>query len=674
LLQKLRPRPFGNFARALRIALKQRLTIVLALICSLVVGVLWGANIGTVYPFVQVIFRGESLHEWVEGQIQGAQKNIRIHEEKVAELRAKKDGASAAAKQDLGRQLSYSQSCLQAEQEALQRATGLRPIIVAYFPESPFQVLIWLVIFVIIATVIRNLCMAANMLLVERVSQQTTMELRQQCFGHLLSLEMSALDKRHTGEMMSHFTDNMNTIGEGVKALLGTGIREPLKMATCLIGAAIISWQLLVLSMAFIPVVVVIIVVLTRSVKAANHRMMQQTGHMYKRLAETFTLFPLIKAFTLEDAEVGRFAAASHGLRQRAMRIVWFNSLSRSGAEVLGIAVVSLTLLMGGYLVLNQETHIFGVQISQRPMSAASLMLFYALLIGAHEPSRKLQGLFAVVNAATAASNRVFPLLDQKPTICSPLDPTPMPQHVRELTFKGVRFSYRENRQVLRGIDFTIRSGETLAIVGPSGCGKSTLASLILRFYDPNEGAVQLDGVDVRGFDLHELRRRMGLVTQQPLLFDDSIKDNIRCGEANATDEQIIEAAKKAHAHSFIQELENGYDDVPGERGQRLSGGQRQRISLARAILRDPAILILDEATSQIDNESERLIQLALRDFARDRITILITHRLSMLDLADRILVMQDGAIVGLGSHKQLLETCEAYRSLYVGEIRATAA
>jgi ATP-binding cassette subfamily B protein/subfamily B ATP-binding cassette protein MsbA len=227
---------------------------------------------------------------------------------------------------------------------------------------------------------------------------------------------------------------------------------------------------------------------------------------------------------------------------------------------------------------------------------------------------------------------------------------------------------------VLRAIDLRIPFGESLAIVGSNGCGKSTLVNLVARFYDPVEGAVRLDGVDLRACRVRELRRKIGIVTQQTVLFDDTVMNNIRYGSLHATDEQVIAAAKKAHAHRFIVEkLDEGYDTIVGERGGRLSGGQRQRIALARAILRDPEILILDEATSQIDLESEQLIHQALREFTRGRTAILITHRLSTLTLADRILVMDAGRIADLGTHQELLGRCDIYRRLHQIQFRESA-
>ena len=266
------------------------------------------------------------------------------------------------------------------------------------------------------------------------------------------------------------------------------------------------------------------------------------------------------------------------------------------------MGVICLSILAGGYLVLSQGTDLFGIRMTDRPLSFGSLMLFYAFLIGANDPARKLADVFSQLQCAAAAADRVVPALDREPAITDPVNPRRLADARRDLIFDRVHFHYVPDQPVLQDVSLRIPFGRSLAIVGPNGCGKSTLANLITRFYDPVEGAVRLDDIDLRQLRLYELRKNIGVVTQQTLLFHDTVMNNIRYGSLGATDQEVVEAAKKAQAHRFIvEELEHGYQTNVGERGNRLSGGQRQRIALARAILRDPAILILDEATSQID-------------------------------------------------------------------------
>jgi len=299
-------------------------------------------------------------------------------------------------------------------------------------------------------------------------------------------------------------------------------------------------------------------------------------------------------------------------------------------------------------------------------MNLASLLMFYGFLIGASDPLRKLSGFVNIAQTGAAAADRIFPLLDRKPTIIEKENPTPAKNLQQPIVFDRVNFHYDKKEPVLCDINLKIPYGETIAIVGPNGCGKTTLVNLIPRFYDPVDGEIRLACSPLRDLCIQDLRRRIGIVTQQTILFDDTVLNNIRYGSPRATDEDVFAAAKKAHAHNFILEkLENGYETNVGESGSRLSGGQKQRLSLARIILRDPQIMILDEATSQIDPESEQLIHEVLEKFIKDRTTFIITHRLSTLSLADRILVMDEGRIIDVGSHEDLASRCELYKRLY---------
>ena len=334
--------------------------------------------------------------------------------------------------------------------------------------------------------------------------------------------------------------------------------------------------------------------------------------------------------------------------------------------EVLGIATISLVMIVGGWLIFSPEPRLWGLDMSAWAIGQGAMLTFFALLAGMADPLRKMSDIFSNLQGGFAAADRIFARLDREPQVRDPWQPAPFHRHHRDLAFENVSFAYQPGKPVLEEVNLRIAFGETIAIVGPNGCGKSTLANLIPRFADPTAGVVKLDGVPLCDMRLRDLRGQIGLVTQETMLFDDTIFNNIRYGSAHATREQVIEAAKRAHAHRFIeQELPDGYETSAGALGNRLSGGQRQRIALARAILRDPAILILDEATSQVDLESEQAIQQVLENFTRGRTTILITHRLAVLSLADRIVVMQGGRILDVGCHDELLARCGLYRRLY---------
>ncbi len=352
------------------------------------------------------------------------------------------------------------------------------------------------------------------------------------------------------------------------------------------------------------------------------------------------------------------------------MRIALFDSMVNPVTEVMGITMISLAILFGAYLVMNQQNYLWGIKMSDEPLSLSALLVFYGFLAGVSDPARRLTEVFNKLQRASAAADRVYFAMDREPTVCDAPQPQPLHRHHRDLVFDHVSFRYTSHQPVLDDIDLRIAFGETVALVGPNGCGKTTLASLVPRFFDPLQGSVRLDGVDLRDVRLQDLRNQIGLVTQETLLFDDTVLNNIRYGCPHASREQAIEAAKQAHAHRFIeQKLEDGYDTFVGQGGGRLSGGQRQRIALARAILRDPAVLILDEATSQIDLESEQLIHKVLEQFIRHRTTLIVTHRLATLALADRIIVLQGGRIEDIGTHDQLLIRSELYARLHQNPI-----
>jgi ATP-binding cassette subfamily B protein/subfamily B ATP-binding cassette protein MsbA len=368
----------------------------------------------------------------------------------------------------------------------------------------------------------------------------------------------------------------------------------------------------------------------------------------------------------MEPYERRRFHVENKAYFHKSMRIARYDSLTSPVMEWMGIFTITLTLMAGLYLAVNQKTHLLGIQLSDRPPSIASLLVFYGLLAGTSDPVRKLSGIFSRIQRAAAAADRVYALIDREPTIVDPPQPVTLKRHRSSLEFREIRFAYRAGVPVLEGVQLEIPFGQSVALVGPNGCGKSTLANLVPRFQDPQSGAILIDGHDVRSLRLRELRRQIGIVTQEPVLFNESVANNIRYGNPSATDFEVQAAARKAHADRFIEEkLPHGYDTLIGERGGTLSGGQRQRLALARAILRDPAILILDEATSQIDVESERLIHMALEEFMRNRTTLMITHRQSTLALVDRIVVLEQGRIVDEGTHGDLVRRCTFYQRLF---------
>jgi ATP-binding cassette subfamily B protein/subfamily B ATP-binding cassette protein MsbA len=662
-----------NFGRALRLALYYPWTFAGSVVCALMIAFLWGGNIGAVYPIVEVAFQGQSLQQWVDVRIHDAQ---RASDELTAEIassksRANEPGSSANPRSDL----VDLERKLDSQRGKLADYRWFRDrVVVPYLPNDAFQTLVLTIGLLLLGTVVKSLFMVAHSILVSRLSQLATLRLRNVLYRRTIDMEIARFGNEGTSDLMNRFTGDMEGLASGLNELFGKLVREPLKMIACLIGAAWISWRLLLVSLLLAPLAAYLIRWLARTLKRANRLAMEEMSVMYNTLDETFQGIKVVKAFTMERRERRRLLANSRKYFFKQMRIARYDALTRPLIEMIGVLTISLAILAGAYLAINHETKLLGLHMTNEPLSLSMLLLFYGLLAGMSDPARKLSEVFSRIQRGAAAADRIYQLVDRQPLIVDPPQPVSLARHRQELLFEAVDFHYHSTHPVLEQIELRIPFGETVAIVGPNGCGKSTLANLVPRFFDPTHGCVRLDGVDLRDLRLKDLRRQIGLVTQETLLFDDTVANNIRYGTPQATPEEVMEAARQAHAHRFIEErLPQGYQTVVGAKGTRLSGGQRQRIALARAILRDPAILILDEATSQIDLESEQIIQKVLQGFIRNRTTLIITHRMSVLALANRIVVMNSGRILDVGTHDQLLRRCELYGRLYDIQLKEIA-
>jgi len=666
-----------NFLKVIRMATRYRLTLFSSIVCALIVAAFWGGNIGTVYPIVEVIFQAESPQKWINRQIAESQKNAADKTAEIEEL--KKDLILAAPEKQLeiNRRINLAETRLTAEEKAKSYYIRLKPYIDNYLPNDPFKFMSLIIVLFLTGTVLKDLFLITNSILVARIAQSAAFDLRKLFYRRTLRLDLATFNDEGTSDLLSRFTNDMNQVASGLETLFGKFILEPLKMAACLIGAAWISWKLLLISMLIAPVAGYSVRWLAKTLKRANRKAMEEMALSYNTLEETFRNVKIVKAFTNERQERRRYHKNSKNYLKKAMKIAGYDALVHPITEVLGIITFCIVMLAGAWLVLSNDTHLLGIRMSDRPISCGYMLLFYSFLAGVSDPLRKFSDVFSRLQAASAACDRIFDRLEREPAVRDPQCPIPIGRHHRDLEFAGVSFAYKPGKTVLKDVNLRIAFGETIAIVGPNGSGKSTLAHLIPRFADPISGEIRMDGIRLTDMRLKDLRGQIGLVTQETALFDDTIFNNIRYGSPNATRQQIVEAAKQAHAHRFIEsELPQGYDTMAGTLGNKLSGGQRQRIALARAILRDPSILILDEATSQVDLESEQAIQKVLEKFIHNRTAIIITHRLAILALADRIVVMQDGQIVDIGRHEELLAKSGLYRRLYqihFDDLRQTA-
>ncbi len=718
-----------NFSRALKVALGHRVNIAVCVFTSAVIAVLWGGNLTAVFPVVEVIMNDHSLPDWIDLKIAESQTEVEDSTRWLAQLEKFKSGSpdeirkltraeinrreteltdlrkKAGADWDdvqiaektridndvkhlqalskvpdatvgtrVIQEISDNEHHLKVYESRAEHFRWIAPAAHRWLPTTPFGTLMVVCLFVIVTTVVKGLFRIWNGIAVSRLGCQIGYDLRMQFYSKVLRLDMSNFTESGRGDIMNRCTTDLNSISGGVQRLFGQALLEPLEVIVCLGIAAYISWQLLMLTLIIAPLAGYSIHWLGKALKRTHRRAMQELSMIYETLSETLGGIKLIKAFTMEPAEHTKFDKSSKEYYRKQMRIAIYNAIVGPFIETLGIVMVLIASVMGGYLVLGQHTHIFGIKISDIPLTHGDMSIFFAMLAGMSDPARRLSGEFSNIQQAVAASDRVYEVLDREQKIFDAPNPVALPSLKSSLRFENVFFQYNAEKPVLRGVSLDVSAGETIAIVGPNGCGKTTLLQLLPRFYDPSAGRITIEGTDIKGVSLRDLRSRFGLVSQEILMFNDTVENNIRYGKPSATMAEIEAAARSAHAHTFITEkLPEGYQSLVGPSGSRLSGGQRQRISLARAILRDPEILLLDEATSQIDIESEQLIFEVLEKFSRDRTTFMITHRTSMITLADRVVVMDHGQIVDTGSHTELVKRCDLYRRLCHFEYRESA-
>ncbi len=414
------------------------------------------------------------------------------------------------------------------------------------------------------------------------------------------------------------------------------------------------NWKLAAVSMIVVPLSVVTMARMGKRLRNLATRGQERMGDMASTLQETLAGIRMVKSFGREEEEAKRFRLSNDAFIHTTMKAIQVSSLGSSHMEVIGVLGVAGIIWYGGYLVIHDE------------MTPGAFFSFLAAMFMAYTPIRRLSGANNTVQQALAAAERVFDVLDLPTEPEANGGQTDLPAISRSLEFRQVAFQYEgQGEPALSGIDLTIRAGEIIAFVGSSGSGKTTLVSLLPRFYDPTGGQILIDGVDLQTCSLRSVRGQIGIVSQEVVLFDDTVRNNIGYGRQGATPDDVMRAAQLAYAHEFIVRMPAGYDTLIGERGLKLSGGERQRLAIARAILRDPPILILDEATSALDTQSERIVQLALTNLMHNRTTLVVAHRLSTIQNANRIVVLDRGRVAEVGSHEELLRKGGMYKRLH---------
>jgi len=503
-----------------------------------------------------------------------------------------------------------------------------------------------------LVVLLRGVVAYLNSYLMCWVGVRTTCDLRARLFEHLLNLPLSFFTRNSTGELISRNND-ITILQNLIGVSLVTLIKSPCTILTCVAGMLVLDWKLSILSMLVFPLCVIPITIYSRKGRRASAAIQTEAAALGRVMYESFTGNRIIKAYNLEDLVVKQFKATLTKFRSNFMRVVRATETPGPLIEFVGaIGIAGMFLYLHG-----ENAHI------------VKLGLFMVPLLLIYPPIKELTRLHSQLTQAQAATQRVFELLATPNTLTDPAHPVPLRAAGTEIHFDNVSFGYG-NEMVLRAIQLKVKPGQMVALVGRTGTGKTTLTNLLLRFYDPTSGAIRIGGVDLRDTALRDLRSQIAVVTQDVILFNDTIRNNIACGRAGATAADVEEAAKHAHAHDFIMEKPGGYETGIGEKGVTLSGGQRQRLSIARAILKNAPILILDEATSSLDNESERMVQAALDELMKGRTTICIAHRLSTVRHADVILVLDHGRIVETGRHEELLALEGVYHKLHSLQFR----
>ena len=668
-----------SLARLLPYVYRQRRALIVSVVLSVGVAVFSVAQLSLVYPAMKLLLEGKDCGQHVHSELLNAEQ--RVHKA-VSELERidlqlnDSDWKAKSSPADI-RQLQVDRRNISRKyRSAAWDASifrGLEIHLVPILPQERFNFLGFLLGFLLVLTLIKEACSFFQEILVGGVVQRIVQSLRERLYRSTLKLDLQTLQLETTPRLMSRFTYELTLVTHGLTLLGSKIVVEPLKAMLCIGFAFFANWRLTLLAFFCAPVFALLFGRMGKKLKHASQRQMESMSRVYSVLDETLSSLRTVQAYRNERLHRRRLSREHRNYYEKAMKILRIDVLVSPSVEFLAMCGVFVASLPGAYLVLRQQTSIWGIRLAAEQMTVSDLAFLYTCLAGVLDPGRKLSGVFSKLKRSATACGRVFAWMDRNSLVKVAASPVSAQRHHDSIEFDRVTFHYSQldseelGRRALDAVSVKIPFGATVAVVGSNGCGKSTLVNLLPRFYDPHCGRVQIDGIDVTEMDLRSLRQQIGIVTQETLLFDWSIAENIRYGKPEATDAELQLAAETAFVTDFVAQLPEGFATQVGDKGHRLSGGQRQRVALARAILRNPSILILDEATSAIDTQSEQCIHQTLRAFVRDRTTFIVTHAMtpSLLDSVTHVLVMDAGRVISFGTHDAVLATCPLYQKLF---------